>query len=181
MNALASVMCVVSFSVCASGISCWDGGFGAGVRGGGFLRAIERIHHQHRVARFGKPFGHLAECRPQPEDIRPHENAGGGAAGRMHEVAIGGAVRSGHVHVRFGHRDRVGHLRQQHGHACSQHGAAELLSCHQTERFVLFPVLLKMILIAHVRSLSFVLVRTTAAYRDIVYHSAVGAIITIGN
>ena len=136
MNAFASVMCVVSFRPCASGITCWIGSCGAGVRGRGFLDAVERIHHEHRIARFGEPFAHLAERRPQSEDVRPHENAWGRAARRMHEVAVRGAVRRRHVHVRFGHGNRVRDLRQHHGHACSQHHA-ELLSCHQTESLVL--------------------------------------------
>src|SRR5260370_39196937 len=72
----------------------------------------------------------------------------------MHEVAIRGAVRRLHVHVRFGHSGRVRDLWQHHGHACSQHHA-ELLSCYyQTESLVLLPVVLKMILIAHIPSLS---------------------------
>ena len=39
-------------------------------------------------------------------------------------------------------------LRQHHGNACSQHDA-ELLTCHQTESFVLLSVLFEMILITH--------------------------------
>ena len=151
MNAFASVMCVVSFRALRERHQLLDRGCGAGVRGRGFLDAVERIHHQHRIARFGEPLAHLAERRPQPEDVRPHENAWGRAARRMHEVAVRGAVRRRHVHVRFGHCSRVRDLRQHHGHACSQHDA-ELLSCHQTESLVLLPVLLKMILIAHIRS-----------------------------
>src|SRR5882672_10901227 len=130
-----------------------DWGCRAGVRGWGFLDAIEWIHHKHRIAGFGEPFAHLAECRTQPEDIRPYKNAWSRAARRMHEVAVGGAVRCHHAHVGFGHRDRVRDLRQHHGHARSQQDA-ELPPCHQTEILVLLTVLLKLILITHIRSLS---------------------------
>src|SRR5204863_5891449 len=91
---------------------------------------------------------HLAESRPQPEDVWPNENAWGCAARRTHEVAVCTAVRRRHGHVRSSHCNRVRNLWQHHGHACSQHDA-ELLSCHQTASLILLTVLLKTILIAH--------------------------------
>ncbi len=66
----------------------------------------------------------------------------------MNEVAVRGAVRRCHRDVGFGHRRRVRHLRQHHGHTCSQHHA-ELFSCHQSESFEPLTVFLKMILVAH--------------------------------
>src|SRR5438132_10325499 len=84
----------------------------------------------------------------------------------MHEVAVGGAVRCHHRHVRFGHLDRVVGLRQHHSYAGAQHDA-ELPPCYyQTQRFVVLFVLLKMILITHsVRSLSRPVARLTARPR----------------
>src|SRR5205085_10713347 len=67
-------------------------------------------------------------------------------------VTVRSPVRGHHVHVRFGYGNRVRDLWQHHGHAGSQHDA-ELLSRHQTESLVLLPVLVKMILITHIRSL----------------------------
>src|SRR3954453_12724100 len=69
----------------------------------------------------------------------------------MDEVAIGGAVGGGDIHVGFGDGSRVGDLRQHHGDARTQHGA-ELLPSYKTASFVLFPVVFKMILIAHMAS-----------------------------
>src|SRR5262245_32376174 len=62
-----------------------NGCFGAGFRSRRFLDAVERIDHEDRVARFGKPLPHLTERGTQPEDIGPDEHAGGGAARRVHE------------------------------------------------------------------------------------------------
>src|SRR5215471_8748192 len=69
----------------------------------------------------------------------------------MHEVAVCSAVRRFYGYIRFRHSGGVRHLGQHHGDARSQHDA-ELFSCHQTKAFVLCPVLVKMILIAHIRS-----------------------------
>ena len=88
----ASVICVVSFRPCASGLTSAIGVFAPASRGRRFLDAIERIHHEHRVAGFGQPLAHLAERRTRTEDVRPYENAGSRAARRVHEVAVGGAV-----------------------------------------------------------------------------------------
>src|SRR5215472_1680533 len=66
----------------------------------------------------------------------------------MHEIAVGGSVRRGHVHVRFGHRRSVGDSWEHHGNARSQHDA-ELLPCHQATGLVSLPVLFKIFLIAH--------------------------------
>ena len=76
MNAFASVICVVSFRPWASGITCWIGVRRRPPRWG-FLGAVKRIHHQHRIARFGEPLAHLAERRTQPENVRPYEYARG--------------------------------------------------------------------------------------------------------
>src|SRR5207253_365436 len=56
-------------------------------------------------------------------------------------------------HVRFGHRDRVRDLREQHRHAGSQQDA-ELAPCHPSAGLVLLSIFLKVVLIAHIRSLS---------------------------
>ena len=71
----------------------------------------------------------------------------------MHEVAVGGAVRRHHVNVRFRDGDRVRDLRQQDRHAGSQQDA-ELAPCHQSAGLVLLSIFLKMVLIAHIPSLS---------------------------
>src|SRR5439155_10794546 len=55
----------------------------AGWRGRSFLDTVERIHYEHRIPRFGESFAYLPERRPQPEDIRPHENTWGCAARGM--------------------------------------------------------------------------------------------------
>jgi hypothetical protein len=129
MNAFASVICVVSFRDCARGIRLGIGVAEPFSAVGAFFGAIERIHHKHRIARFGEPFAHLAECGPQSEDVRPNQDAWGRAGCRMHEVAVRGAVRRHHGYFGFGHSDRVWNLGQHHGHAGAQH-FAELPSCY---------------------------------------------------
>src|SRR5262249_46573872 len=98
-----------------------------------------------------EPFAHLAKRRPQPEDVRPHQNAGSCTARRTHEVTVGRAIRCRYVYIRFGNGDRVGDSREHHGDTCPQHNA-ELFARHQPESFILSPVLFEMILITHTAS-----------------------------
>ena len=53
----------------------------------------------------------------------------------------------------FGHGDGVDDLRQRHGHAGAEQDA-ELAPRHQPARLVLQSIVLKMVLIAHIRSSS---------------------------
>ena len=71
----------------------------------------------------------------------------------MHEVAIGRPVRRSHGHVGFGDGDRVFHLRQHHRHAGAKHDA-ELPPCPSPCASNSLSILLRLILIAHIRSLS---------------------------
>ena len=75
---------------------------------------------------------------------------------RVHEVAVGGAIGRRHGHVRFGYRDRIGDLREHQGDPRPDEHA-ELPACHLAEGLELLPIVLKMILIAHVRSFSLVI------------------------
>src|SRR5262245_14523333 len=142
----------------------------AGFRGRGFLEPIELICDQHRIARLGEPFGHLTVCGPQSDNIWPHQNTWCSAADRMHEVAVRGTVLRHDVHVSVGYGDRVGHLRQHHGDAGSQHDTELPPRYHQTESLVVLLILLKMVLIAHICSLSMAnRVAGAHAYRDLLY------------
>ena len=131
-----------------------------GARSGGrsLLDAIERIHHEHGIARFGEPPAHLAERRPQSKDIRPDEHAWRRAAHRVDEVAVSRAVRRRHGDLRLGHVDRIHDLRQQQHHARSQQDA-ELPARHQSLELVFPPILLKTILVAHIHSFSHLIAR----------------------
>ena len=76
---------------------------GRSLRGGRRLHpAIERIDHDYGVAGFGEALAHLAEGRPQAEDVGPYEHARRGAVCRVHEVGVAGAIRRLDGDVGFG-------------------------------------------------------------------------------
>ena len=114
------------------------------------MGTIEWVDDQNGVARFSEALAHLTESRPEPKDVWPNENAWGSAARRMHEVAIGGTVRGGDIHLRFGYDRGVCNSRKHHGHACPQQDA-ELPSGHEAEPLEFLPIAFKMILGAHSR------------------------------
>ena len=118
---------------------------------GAFFDAIERIDHEHRVARFGKPLAHLPHRGPKAEDIRPQQHARAGAGRRVYEVRVAGPVRRRHRHLGVGDRDRVHDARQHHRHAGAQQDA-ELPPCDLAARLEFLSIFLKLILFAHSRS-----------------------------
>ena len=50
--------------------------------------AIIRVDTQHSVAALSQSSGHLAECRSESEDVRPHQYSRMGTFRRMHEQRV---------------------------------------------------------------------------------------------
>jgi hypothetical protein len=148
MNAFASVICVVLAERLGQRAEVSDRRLRAVVGGQRLLHAIERIDHQHRVARLREPLAHLPERGSQAEDVGADDHAGCHAARRMHEIGVRLPVRRRHGDVRLRHIRGIGHRRQRHRHAGRDHDA-ELAARHLAERFELLPIVLEVILIAH--------------------------------
>ena len=116
---------------------------------GARLRAVERIHDEHRIARLGEALAHLPERGAQAQDVGPHEHrrvrAARGCTKYASQVPSGVLISTSFSVTACA----FAALRQHHREADAGREAAEVAARHASCANVFLEVLFEMVLLAH--------------------------------